>query len=81
MPVDLPEERYVDGKQQDSEFSGFTVQGLVLWNRSDVAFTVMAILVIGAIFLYNTKLIVLVFSSRKSQAPKAEGIPYDQGAR
>lgn len=30
---------------------------------------------------YIATLIVLVFSSRKSQAPKAEGIPYDQGAR
>lgn len=30
---------------------------------------------------YLSTLIVLVFSSKKSQAPKAEGIPYDQGAR
>lgn len=30
---------------------------------------------------YLATLIILVFSSRKSQAPKAEGIPYDQGAR
>jgi simple sugar transport system permease protein len=30
---------------------------------------------------YIATLIVLVFSSRKSQAPRAEGIPYDQGAR
>jgi simple sugar transport system permease protein len=30
---------------------------------------------------YIATLIVLVFSSKNSQAPKAEGIPYDQGAR
>jgi ABC-type uncharacterized transport system permease subunit len=30
---------------------------------------------------YIATLIVLLFSSKKSQAPKAEGIPYDQGAR
>lgn len=30
---------------------------------------------------YIATLIVLIFSSKKSQAPKAEGIPYDQGAR
>lgn len=30
---------------------------------------------------YIATLIVLVFSSKKSQAPKAEGIPYDHGAR
>lgn len=30
---------------------------------------------------YIATLIVLIFSSRKSQAPRAEGIPYDQGAR
>lgn len=30
---------------------------------------------------YIATLIVLLFSSKSSQAPKAEGIPYDQGAR
>jgi simple sugar transport system permease protein len=30
---------------------------------------------------YVATLIVLVFSSKRSQAPKAEGIPYDHGAR
>ncbi|HBR01579.1 MAG TPA: sugar ABC transporter permease [Ruminiclostridium sp.] len=30
---------------------------------------------------YIATLIVLIFSSKQSQAPKAEGIPYDQGAR
>ncbi|HOP10111.1 MAG TPA: ABC transporter permease [Oscillospiraceae bacterium] len=30
---------------------------------------------------YIATLVVLVFSSRSSQAPKAEGIPYDKGAR
>lgn len=30
---------------------------------------------------YVATLIVLVFSSKKSQAPRAEGIPYDKGAR
>lgn len=30
---------------------------------------------------YLATLVVLIFSSKKSQAPKAEGIPYDQGAR
>jgi len=30
---------------------------------------------------YIATLVVLVFSSKNSQAPKAEGIPYDQGAR
>ncbi len=30
---------------------------------------------------YIATLVVLVFSSRTSQAPKAEGIPYDKGAR
>ncbi len=30
---------------------------------------------------YIATLIVLIFSSKKSQAPKAEGIPYDHGAR
>lgn len=30
---------------------------------------------------YIATLIVLIFSSKTSQAPKAEGIPYDQGAR
>lgn len=30
---------------------------------------------------YIATLIVLVFSSKRSQAPKAEGIPYDHGAR
>ena len=30
---------------------------------------------------YIATMIVLAFSSRKSRAPKAEGIPYDQGAR
>ncbi len=30
---------------------------------------------------YIATLVVLIFSSRKSQAPRAEGIPYDQGAR
>jgi ABC-type uncharacterized transport system permease subunit len=30
---------------------------------------------------YIATLIVLVFSSKRSQAPKAEGIPYDQGSR
>jgi simple sugar transport system permease protein len=30
---------------------------------------------------YIATLIILVFSSKRSQAPKAEGIPYDQGAR
>lgn len=30
---------------------------------------------------YVATLIVLIFSSKKSQAPKAEGIPYDHGAR
>lgn len=30
---------------------------------------------------YAATLVVLVFSSKSSQAPKAEGIPYDQGAR
>lgn len=30
---------------------------------------------------YVATLIVLIFSSRKSQAPRAEGIPYDKGSR
>lgn len=30
---------------------------------------------------YIATLIVLIFSSKRSQAPKAEGIPYDQGSR
>jgi simple sugar transport system permease protein len=30
---------------------------------------------------YLATLVVLVFSSKRSQAPKAEGIPYDQGSR
>ena len=30
---------------------------------------------------YIATLIVLVFTSKNSQAPKAEGIPYDKGAR
>lgn len=30
---------------------------------------------------YITTLVVLVFTSRNSQAPRAEGIPYDKGAR
>lgn len=30
---------------------------------------------------YIATLIVLIFSSKRSQAPKAEGIPYDKGAR
>ena len=30
---------------------------------------------------YVITLIVLAFTSRKSRAPKAEGIPYDKGAR
>ena len=30
---------------------------------------------------YIATLIVLAFSSGNSQAPKAEGIPYDQGSR
>ncbi len=30
---------------------------------------------------YIATLIVLIFSSKRSQAPKAEGIPYDHGAR
>lgn len=30
---------------------------------------------------YIATLIILIFSSKKSQAPKAEGIPYDHGAR
>ena len=30
---------------------------------------------------YVTVLIVLAFTSKKSRAPKAEGIPYDKGAR
>lgn len=28
---------------------------------------------------YIVTMIVLIFTSRKSRAPKAEGIPYDQG--
>ena len=30
---------------------------------------------------YIISLVVLVFVSKKSRAPKAEGIPYDKGAR
>ena len=30
---------------------------------------------------YLMTLIVLAFTSRNSQAPKAEGIPYDKGSR
>jgi simple sugar transport system permease protein len=30
---------------------------------------------------YIATLVVLIFSSRSSQAPRAEGIPYDKGAR
>ena len=30
---------------------------------------------------YLTSLIVLAFTSKKSRAPKAEGIPYDKGSR
>ena len=30
---------------------------------------------------YIATLIVLIFTSRKSQAPRAEGIPFDKGAR
>jgi simple sugar transport system permease protein len=30
---------------------------------------------------YIITLIVLIFTSRNSQAPKAEGIPYDKGQR
>ena len=30
---------------------------------------------------YVTVLIVLAFTSKKSRAPKAEGIPYDKGQR
>jgi simple sugar transport system permease protein len=30
---------------------------------------------------YIATLVVLVFTSKKSQAPKAEGIPYDKGSR
>jgi simple sugar transport system permease protein len=30
---------------------------------------------------YIATLVVLAFSSRKSQAPRAEGIPYDKGRR
>jgi simple sugar transport system permease protein len=30
---------------------------------------------------YLVTLIVLAFTSKKSRAPKAEGIPYDQGSR
>ena len=30
---------------------------------------------------YVTVLIVLAFTSKKSRAPKAEGIPYDKGSR
>jgi len=30
---------------------------------------------------YIATLIVLAFSSRKSQAPRAEGVPYDKGSR
>ena len=30
---------------------------------------------------YIATLVVLVFTSKNSQAPKAEGIPYDKGAR
>ena len=32
-------------------------------------------------FPYNISLVVLVFVSKKSRAPKAEGIPYDKGQR
>jgi simple sugar transport system permease protein len=31
--------------------------------------------------LYIISLVVLAFSSKKSRAPKAEGIPYDKGTR
>ena len=30
---------------------------------------------------YVAVLIVLAFTSKKSRAPKAEGVPYDKGAR
>jgi simple sugar transport system permease protein len=30
---------------------------------------------------YIATLVVLAFSSKKSMAPKAEGIPYDKGTR
>ena len=30
---------------------------------------------------YIVTMIVLIFTSKKSRAPKAEGIPYDKGAR
>ena len=30
---------------------------------------------------YIVTMIVLVFTSKKSKAPKAEGIPYDKGSR
>ncbi len=30
---------------------------------------------------YIATLIVLIFTSKNSQAPRAEGIPYDKGAR
>ena len=30
---------------------------------------------------YIAVLVVLAFTSKKSRAPKAEGIPYDKGAR
>ena len=30
---------------------------------------------------YIVTMIVLVFTSKRSQAPKAEGIPYDKGTR
>ena len=33
------------------------------------------------LFPYLITLIVLAFTSKKSRAPKAEGIPYDKGAR
>ena len=32
-------------------------------------------------FPYIISLVVLVFVSKKSRAPKAEGIPYDKGQR
>jgi len=30
---------------------------------------------------YIISLVVLIFTSKKSKAPKAEGIPYDKGSR
>ena len=30
---------------------------------------------------YIISLVVLIFTSKKSRAPKAEGIPYDKGSR